>query len=134
MYNSEINKRAEKYTIPIIPTRQINKVLGIDTDLESESGISMAIAVSPLETSLLFWFKFDFIVFIKNTINKIKGLAGFDEDELIYIKEFKSKTKLSFSNIGKISHLGTINECFELLEYLKNEKIYAVLPYSYKIY
>ena len=52
--DAESTTKSPPYTIPIIPTRQINKVLGIDTDLESESGISMAMAVSPLETSLLF--------------------------------------------------------------------------------
>ena len=71
---------------------------------------------------------------LNQTLNEIKELSGFEEDQITYIKEFKTKTKLSFSNIGKLSQVGTINECFELLEYLKSEKIYAVLPYNYKIY
>jgi len=71
---------------------------------------------------------------LSESVNEIKVITGINTDEEIYIKEFKSKNKLSFSNIGKLSHLGIINEYFELLDILKREKIYAVLPHSYKIH
>ena len=71
---------------------------------------------------------------LSESINEIKNITGLNTDEEVYIKEFKSKNKLSFSNFGKLSHLGIINEYFELLDILKREQIYAVLPHSYKIH
>jgi len=70
---------------------------------------------------------------LSETVNEIKILSAMDLDEGIYIKEFKSKNKLSFSNFGKLSHIGIFNEYLELLDILKREKIYAVLPHNYKI-
>jgi protease-4 len=71
---------------------------------------------------------------LSESINEIKNITGFNTDEEVYIKEFKSKNKFSFSNISKLSHLGIINEYFELLDILKREQIYAVVPHSYKIH
>jgi len=71
---------------------------------------------------------------LSNAINELKSISGWIDNEEVFIKEFKSKNKLSVSNLGKFTQLEIMNEYFGLYDILKSERLYTILPYSYKIF
>ncbi len=70
---------------------------------------------------------------LNDVVNEIKFTTGTDEDDITYFKEFKTKNKLSLSNLGKLSRAGMIDQLFGVYDVLKKERIYAIMPFSFKI-
>ena len=71
---------------------------------------------------------------LDNSIKEIKNISGWEINEEIYFKEFKTKNKLSFSSIGKLNQIEMINEFYCIYDILKRERLYAIVPHSYKIH
>ncbi len=68
-----------------------------------------------------------------SAIKEIQDISEWKENEELFLKEFKTKNKLSFSNIGKLNQFALMNNLYSLIDTLNKERLYTIVPYFYRM-
>lgn len=68
-----------------------------------------------------------------SAIKEIQDISEWKENEELFLKEFKTKNKLSFSNIGKLNQFALMNNLYSLIDALNKERLYTIVPYFYRM-
>ena len=68
-----------------------------------------------------------------SAIKEIQDISEWKENEELFLKEFKTKNKLSFSNIGKFNQFALMNNLYSLIDALNKERLYTIVPYFYRM-